>query len=77
MKIKKRNFITLLVKSIRFCCYGFLPVVVEAVLEAARQKMDAALYLNRSPLNIDYSFYFFDRFNAPIKFEHICENVIG
>ena len=38
----------------------FLPMVFEAVLETARQKTNVVLYLNRSPLNIGYSFYFYD-----------------
>ena len=42
-----------------FFCYGFLPMVLEAV----RQKMNVVPYLNRSPLNIGYGFYFYDRFN--------------
>ena len=49
----------------QFYCYGFLPTVLDAVLEAARQKMHAVLFLNCSPLNIGYGFYFFDRLNAP------------
>ena len=43
----------------------FLPRVLEAVLEAVRQKTNAVPNLNRSPLNIGYNFYFYDRFNAP------------
>ena len=38
---------------------------LEAVLEAARQKMHAVQYLISSAYNIGYGFYFFDRFNAP------------
>ena len=38
--------------------YGFLPTVLEAVSEAARQKMHVVPYLNSSPLNIGYGFYF-------------------
>ena len=52
--------------TMRFYCYSFLPMVLEAVLEAVRQKMNAVLYLNRSPLNIGYGFYFYDSFNAPV-----------
>ena len=43
----------------------FLPMVLEAVLDAARQKTHAVPYQNHSPLNIGYSFYFFDGFNTP------------
>ena len=50
---------------LRFYTYGFIPTVLEAVLKAERQKTNAVPYLNRSPLNIAYSFYFYDRFNAP------------
>ena len=45
---------------------SFLPTVLEAVLEAARQKMHGVSYLNRSPLIIGYGFYFYDSFNAPV-----------
>ena len=40
-------------------------MVLEAVSEAAMQKMHALPYLDRSLLNIGYGFYFFDSFNAP------------
>ena len=33
--------------------------------------MHAVPYLNRIPLNIGYSFYFYDSFNAPTNFDHI------
>ena len=55
--------------------YGFLPTVLEDVLEAARQKMHEAPYLNHSPLNIGYGFYFYDSdsFNAPLEIQFsIC-----
>ena len=40
-------------------------MVLEAVLEAVRQKMNAVPYLNRIPLNVGYGFYVYDSFNAP------------
>ena len=42
-------------------------MVLVAVLEAAKQKTNVVQYLNRSPLNIGYSFFFYDSFNAPEK----------
>ena len=48
-----------------FYGYGFLPTVLEAVLEAARQKTSAVPCLNRSPLFIGYGFYNYDKFIAP------------
>ena len=50
--------------DLTLCYYGFLPTVLEAVLEAAWQNMHAVPCQNRSPLNIGYGFYFFDRFNT-------------
>ena len=48
-------------------------MVLDAVLEAARQKTHAVPYLNRSPLNIGYGFYFYDSFNAPLEIQFsIC-----
>ena len=49
----------------QFNGFGFLPTVLEAVLEDARQKMHVVPYLNHSPLNIGYGFYFYVSFNAP------------
>ena len=47
-----------------FYGYNFIPTVLEAVLEAARQKTNAVPYQNRSTLNIGYGFYFYDIINA-------------
>ena len=56
-------YITVEGLKMRFYAYGFLPMVLEAVLEAARKKTHAVpylncspLYLNRSPLNIAFFF---------------------
>ena len=51
--------------KMRFYGYSFLPTVLEAVLEAARQKTNVVPYLNCSSLNIGYSFYFYESFNTP------------
>ena len=48
-----------------FYGYCFLPTVLEAVLDAARQKTSAVPYLNRSPLFIGYGFYNYDKIIAP------------
>ena len=46
--------------KMRFYGYSFLPTVLEAVLEAARQKTNVVPYLNQSPLFIGYGFYNYD-----------------
>ena len=58
--------------------YGFIAtvfglMVLEAVLEAARQKTHAVLYLNRSAYDIAYSFYFFERFNTPYNYNFLLQ----
>ena len=53
---------------LRFYGYGFLPTVLEAVLEAAQQKMNAVPYLNRSPFFFGYGFYNYDIINAPVSY---------
>ena len=47
----------------------WVPSVLEAVLEAARQKMNTVPYLNQSPSFIGYGFYNYDKFIAPEFFE--------
>ena len=58
--------------------YGFIAtvfglMVLEAVLEAARQKTHAVLYLNPSAYNIGYGFYFFERFNTPYNYNFLLQ----
>ena len=43
------------------------PSVLEAVLEAARQKTNVVLYVNQSPLFIGYGFYNYDIIIDPLK----------
>ena len=57
-----------------FIATVFVPTVLEAVLEAARQKTQAVPYLNHNAWNIG-CFFFFDRFNAPLNSSNFGSSV--